>query len=182
MQVHYTTNGRPQEDISSLGLKLCDASEVKQEVESGWAVNFGIAIPPGMANYKSFSMHRFTDDRLLLFLTPHMHTRGKSFRYEAWYPNGKREILLDVPHWDFNWQIDYVLAEPKLMPKGTQLRCFATYDNSSGNLANPDPSKWVFFGEQTWDEMMIGWFTAVTPPPEESAEQAAAPAEATSGR
>lgn len=183
MQIHYTTNGRPQQDLSSLGLKLCDASEVKQEVESGWAVNFGIAIPPNMANFKSFSMHRFTDDRLLLFLTPHMHMRGKSFRYEAWYPNGKREILLDVPRWDFNWQIDYVLAEPKLMPKGTQLRCFATYDNSAGNPANPDPSKWVFFGEQTWDEMMIGWFTAVTPLPDASAEKpAAAPAEATSGR
>jgi peroxiredoxin len=183
MQVHYTTNGRPQEDLSSLGLKLCDASEVKQEVESGWAVNFGIAIPPNLANFKSFSMHRFTEDRLLLFLTPHMHMRGKSFRYEAWYPNGKREILLDVPRWDFNWQIDYVLAEPKLMPKGTQLRCFATYDNSAGNPANPDPSKWVFFGEQTWDEMMIGWFTAVTPLADESSEKpAAAPAEATSGR
>jgi hypothetical protein len=116
-------------------------------------------------------------------LTPHMHMRGKSFRYEAWYPDGKREILLDVPRWDFNWQIDYVLAEPKLMPKGTQLRCFATYDNSAGNPANPDPSKWVFFGEQTWDEMMIGWFTAVTPPADASAEKpAAAPAEATSGR
>ena len=183
MQVHYTTNGRPQQDLSSLGLKLCDASEVKQEVESGWAVNFGIAIPPGVPNFKSYSTHRFADDRLLLFLTPHMHMRGKSFRYEAWYPNGKREILLDVPHWDFNWQIDYVLAEPKLMPKGTQLRCFATYDNSKGNPANPDPSKWVFFGEQTWDEMMIGWFTAVTLPPGESTEKPATkPAEATSGR
>ncbi len=183
MQVHYTTNGRPQQDLSSLGLKLCDASEVKQEVESGWAVNFGIAIPPGVPNFKSYSVHRFTDDRLLLFLTPHMHMRGKSFRYEAWYPSGKREVLLDVPRWDFNWQIDYVLAEPKLMPKGTQLRCFATYDNSAGNPANPDPSKWVFFGEQTWDEMMIGWFTAVTLPPGESTEKPAAkPAEATSGR
>ncbi len=179
MQVHYTSNGRPQQDLSSLGLKLCDAKEVKQEVESGWAVNFGIAIPPGAANFKSFSMHRFTDDRLLLFLTPHMHMRGKSFRYEAWYPNGKREVLLDVPKWDFNWQIDYVLAEPKLMPKGTQLRCFATYDNSAENLSNPDPTKWVFFGEQTWDEMMIGWYTAVTPPPEETGNK---PADATSGR
>jgi len=179
MQVHYTSNGRPQQDLSSLGLKLCDAKEVRQEVESGWAVNFGIAIPPGAANFKSFSMHRFTDDRLLLFLTPHMHMRGKSFRYEAWYPNGKREVLLDVPKWDFNWQIDYVLAEPKLMPKGTQLRCFATYDNSAGNLSNPDPTKWVFFGEQTWDEMMIGWFTAVTPPPDDTAQK---PAEGTSGR
>ena len=171
MQIHYTTNGRPQEDLSSLGMVLCDQKEVKQQVESGWAVNFGIAIPPGMANYKSYSMHRFTEDRLLLFMTPHMHMRGKSFRYEAWYPNGRKEVLLDVPKWDFNWQIDYVLAEPKLMPKGTQLRCFATYDNSTSNPANPNPNKWVFFGEQTWDEMMIGWFTAVTLPQSEQAHE-----------
>jgi peroxiredoxin len=178
MQVHYTPNGRPQQDLSSLGLVLCDAKDVKQEVESGWAVNFAIAIPPGMANYKSFSMHRFDDDRLLLILTPHMHMRGKSFRYEAWYPSGKREVLLDVPRWDFNWQIDYVLAEPKLMPKGTQLRCFATYDNSPSNPANPDPKKWVFFGEQSWDEMMMGWFTAATLPPSQKAD----PTEVTGGR
>ncbi|HEY1598357.1 MAG TPA: redoxin domain-containing protein [Pirellulales bacterium] len=178
MQVHYTPNGRPQQDLSSLGLVLCDAKDVKQEVESGWAVNFAIAIPPGMANYKSFSMHRFEDDRLLLILTPHMHMRGKSFRYEAWYPTGKREVLLDVPRWDFNWQIDYVLAEPKLMPKGTQLRCFATYDNSPSNPANPDPNKWVFFGEQSWDEMMMGWFTAATLPPSPQA----GPTEVTGGQ
>ncbi len=182
MQVHYTTNGRPQQDLSMLGLKFCDEKEVTQKVESGWAVNFAIAIPPNMANYKSFSAHRFTEDRLLLILTPHMHMRGKSFRYEAWYPNGKREVLLDVPRWDFNWQIDYVLDEPKLMPKGTQLRCFATYDNSRDNPANPNPDKWVFFGEQSWDEMMMGWFTAATLPAGQSAATSTAAKETSGGR
>jgi hypothetical protein len=93
-----------------------------------------------------------------------MHVRGKSFRYEATYPDGRRELLLDVPRWDFNWQLDYILAEPKLMPKGTVLRCEAHFDNSPENPVNPDPTKTVRFGEQTWEEMMIGWFTAATLP------------------
>ena len=135
-----------------------------QRVESGWAVNFTFAIPPGAADYKITSRSAFNDDRLLLSLTPHMHMRGKSFKYEARYPDGTRELLLDVPHWDFNWQLDYVLSEPKLMPKGTVLSCEAHFDNSAASPTNPDPTKWVRFGEQTWDEMMIGWYTAATLP------------------
>ena len=110
------------------------------------------------------SKHFFKEDRLLLGLTPHMHMRGKSFRYDLVYPDGKRETLLDVPNWDFNWQIDYLLQEPKLAPKGSSLYCEAHYDNSVKSPTNPDPSKWVKFGEQTWDEMMIGWFTTATLP------------------
>jgi hypothetical protein len=162
--MHYTPNGKPEEDTSLLGLKFCDASEVKQEVESGFAINMAFAIPPGAADHKLTARHTFKDDRLLLGLTPHMHMRGKSFRYEAVYPDGRREVLLDVPRWDFNWQIDYLLAEPKLMPKGSSLFCEAHYDNSAASLTNPDPTKWVRFGEQTWDEMMIGWFTTATLP------------------
>ena len=88
-----------------------------------------------------------------------------------------------MPRWDFNWQIDYVLAEPKLMPKGTQLRCFATYDNSAGEPGEPRSHEMGVLRRADWDEMMIGWFTAVTLPPGESTEKPAAkPAEATSGR
>ncbi len=163
-QMHYTTNGKPQDDMSVLGLKFCDKSEVKQKVESGWAINFAFAIPPGAEDYKVTSKHHFKEDRMLLSLTPHMHMRGKSFRYEAVFPDGKRELLLDVPHWDFNWQIDYVLAKPVLMPAGSALQCEAHYDNSVDSPTNPDPTKWVRFGEQTWDEMMIGWFTTATLP------------------
>jgi peroxiredoxin len=163
-QLHYTPNGKPQEDISTLGLKFCDADEVEQEVESGFAINFAFAIPPGTKDYKVTSKHVFDQDRLLLGLTPHMHMRGKSFRYEAIYPDGTREELLNVPRWDFNWQIDYLLSKPKLMPAGTTLFCEAHYDNSAESPTNPDPTKWVKFGEQTWDEMMIGWFTTATLP------------------
>ncbi len=164
MQIHYTPNGKPQEDMSSFGLVFCDRKDVVQEIESGWAVNFAFAIPPKTNDYKVTSIHRFQNDRMLVGMTPHMHVRGKSFRYEATYPDGRRELLLDVPRWDFNWQLDYILAEPKLMPKGTVLRCEAHFDNSTENPANPDPTKTVRFGEQTWEEMMIGWFTAATLP------------------
>jgi hypothetical protein len=160
LQMHYTTNGYEQEDLSSLGLKFCDPKDVKQEIESGWATNFFLAIPPKAANHPITASFTFPDDRWLYQMTPHMHLRGKSFRYEARYPDGTKEVLLDVPEFDFNWQIDYVLDKPKFMPKGTVLFCEARYDNSAGNLANPDPNRWVTFGEQTWDEMMIGWFTA----------------------
>ena len=88
-----------------------------------------------------------------------MHVRGKAFRYTAVFPGGEREILLDVPHYDFNWQNSYELANPKLLTKGTKLFCEAWYDNSDGNLANPDPSKTVRWGDQTWEEMMIGYFS-----------------------
>jgi hypothetical protein len=166
LQVHYTANGRVEEDMSTLGLKFCRAADVKQEVECGMAINVLLAIKPNMADQKFRADYVFQEDRLLLTLTPHMHLRGKSFRYEAAYPDGKKEILLDVPRYDFNWQITYKLAEPKLLPKGTRLRCFATFDNSADNLNNPNPNANVRFGEQTWDEMLIGWYTAahVTPP------------------
>jgi hypothetical protein len=95
---------------------------------------------------------------LLLAYFPHMHLRGKSFRYTAEYPDGQTEILLDVPRWDFNWQHRYVLAEPKRLPRGTVVRCMAVYDNSADNPSNPDPSVTVLAGKQSWDEMFNGYF------------------------
>ncbi len=163
-QMHYTPNGREQVDLSTLGLKFIEQSEVTQLAESGWAINVAFTIPPGAKNHKVTSQYRFKEDKLLLSMTPHMHMRGKSFRYEATYPDGTREVLLDVPRWDFNWQIDYILAKPKFMPKGSKLACEAYYDNSADSPTNPDPTKAVRFGEQTWDEMMIGWFTTATIP------------------
>lgn len=96
------------------------------------------------------------DIRVLSF-SPHMHLRGKSFFYEAHYPDGKVETLLSVPHYDFGWQSVYRLVEPKLLPRGTRIYCEAHYDNSTGNIANPDPASTVIWGEQTWEEMMMGY-------------------------
>jgi hypothetical protein len=85
-----------------------------------------------------------------------MHFRGKSFRFTAQYPDGTEEILLDVPRYDFNWQNSYRLDEPKLLPANTEIQMEAHYDNSPENLSNPDPTKSVRWGDQTFEEMMIG--------------------------
>jgi hypothetical protein len=103
----------------------------------------------------------------LLSFMPHMHLRGKSFQYTATYPDGKSEVLLSVPAYDFGWQSVYRLAEPKRLPKGTRIDCLAHFDNSAKNPANPDPTKTVRWGEQTFEEMMIGYLDCVIEAPPE---------------
>jgi hypothetical protein len=120
------------------------------------ALNWQFRIPAGANDHVVESSQKFDDDTLLWALTPHMHLRGKSFRFVAIDPDGKEEILLDVPRYDFNWQNTYGLAERKLLTAGTVIRCTAVYDNSSDNLANPDPKSAVTWGDQTWQEMMVG--------------------------
>jgi peroxiredoxin len=160
-QIHYTPNGMPQEDRSCVGLVFADPSEVRERIDGDEAANTRLRIPAGADNHQERSHHRFGEDVRLVSMTPHMHMRGKAFRYEARYPDGRQEILLDVPKYDFNWQMRYDLAEPKLLPRGTELLCTAHYDNSESNLSNPDPMRNVGWGEQTWDEMMIGYFTTL---------------------
>src|SRR5262249_41635245 len=117
-----------------------------------------IKIPPQDADYRVEMTWQAPADMLLYALCPHMHLRGKSFRYEAIYPCGSREILLDVPKYDFNWQHRYVLTEPKRLPAGTVLQCAAHYDKSAANLHNPDPNATVITGPQSSDEMFNGYF------------------------
>ena len=157
-QMHYTPNGSVQHDLSSIGLVFADPKKVRKEVGTWRAVNARFKIPPGAHNHKVTARHTFRENTLMLAMFPHMHLRGKSFRYEALYPDGKKEILLDIPKYDFNWQNSYVLAQPKRLPAGTELVCTAHFDNSEDNLANPDSTKTVRWGDQTWDEMMIGYF------------------------
>ncbi len=162
-EMHYTPNGSEQMDRSYIGLKFTKADSVKNEVVGLEALNGKLQIPPGDNNHMVNAEERFREDVTLLSLTPHMHLRGKAFRYEATYPDGKVETLLDVPKYDFNWQLRYEFAEPKLIPKGTVVKCTATFDNSAENPNNPDPSRRVTWGQQSWDEMMIGFFTGVRP-------------------
>jgi hypothetical protein len=159
--VHYTPNGVEQQDRSMIGVRFADPAKIRKIYRCSEVTDNTFRIPPGDPNYPVQASVRFLCDKMLLSVFPHMHTRGKSFRYEAFYPDGTREILLDVPNYDFNWQLTYQFAEPKLMPRGTHLRCVAHYDNSSENRANPDSTKVVTFGQQTWDEMMEGFYTAV---------------------
>lgn len=161
-QMHYTANGVEQQDRSCVGFKFADPKTVKKEVRTLAAANGGFRIPPGAAHHEVEAAHTFTEDTLMLAMFPHMHLRGKAFRYTAHYPDGKTEVLLDVPRYDFNWQNAYEFTEPKLMPANTVLRCEAAFDNSSDNLANPDPSSEVRWGDQTWEEMMIGYFDAAS--------------------
>ncbi|MGD9646654.1 MAG: redoxin domain-containing protein [Pirellulales bacterium] len=162
-QMHYTPNGTPQSDISSVGLKFADPRSVRTEVRTDAAFNIVFRIPPRAEAYPVNSMRTMGKDVLLVSLYPHMHLRGSAFRYTARYPDGKEEILLDVPAYDFNWQNTYELKEPKLLPKGTVLRCDAKFNNSASNAANPDPNIEVGFGEQTYQEMMIGFYDIALP-------------------
>ncbi len=157
-QMHYTPNGTATEDLSYVGFKFADPDSVKQIVGTNKAANQRFAIPPGDDNYQVEADFRFNRDSLMLAMFPHMHLRGKSFNYTAIYPDGRQEVLLNVPHYDFNWQNGYVFAEPKRMPAGTRIHCVAHFDNSEDNLANPDPTARVRWGDQTWEEMMIGYF------------------------
>lgn len=180
-QLHYTPNGRPEKDLTQVGFRFCDKSQVRQEVEALSAHNFLFRIPPNSPDHVLKASYTFEKDRYLRYMLPHMHLRGKSFQYFARFPDGRRELLLDVPKYDFNWQIQYELAEPLLMPKGAVLECIGHYDNSSANPANPDPNAAVLPGEQTWDEMMIGWFGVVTPPQDQEIADAKDGADASSG-
>ncbi|MFL5244455.1 MAG: redoxin domain-containing protein [Gemmataceae bacterium] len=155
--IHYTTNGTEQIDQTSIGLVFADPKQVKKEVATNIVLDTNLNIPPHEADYRVEHTSSCNKDVLLLALFPHMHLRGKSFRYEAEYPDGAREILLDVPHYDFNWEHRYELADPKLLPAGTILHVVAHYDNSAKNPFNPDPDATVHTGSQITDEMFNGY-------------------------
>ena len=156
--LHYTPVGSIQKDRTSIGLVFADRKEVRKEAATHLLYDDELVIPPHTAAHRVEKSWRAPADILLLAMFPHMHLRGKSFRYEAVSPGGDVEVLLDVPHYDFNWQHRYVLAEPKRLPAGTLIRCVAVYDNSADNPANPDPSQTVRAGKQSWDEMFNGYF------------------------
>jgi hypothetical protein len=156
--MHYTTIGTEQTDCTSIGLRFADATMVQKEVATKLMWEPNLAIPPGDTEFPVQQTWRMDKPVLIYAFFPHMHLRGKSFRYEAVYPDGSEEILLDVSRFDFAWQFRYALAEPKRLPAGTLLRSSAIYDNSSANPANPDPKQWVRTGTQSWEEMFNGYF------------------------
>ncbi|MEX2316534.1 MAG: redoxin domain-containing protein [Pirellulales bacterium] len=162
-QMHYTPNGSEQTDQSEVGIVFAEPKSISKEVKMGIAVNTNFRIPPGAADFRVPAGYRFTQDTRIHALVPHMHYRGKSFRFTAQYPDGRQEILLDVPRYDFNWQNAYLLKEAKLMPKGTQILCDGAFDNSAANLVNPDPTAEVRWGDQSWEEMMLGSFVTSLP-------------------
>lgn len=166
-EMHYTPIGTPQKDRSSVGLVFMDEQDVTHQAWTTNAINTKLEIPAHAPNHRVTARKRFDQQVHLLSMFPHMHMRGKSFRYELTYPDGRQEVLLDVPRYDFNWQTSFVLTKPMVVPKGTEMLCTAHYDNSENNLANPDPSKPVRWGEQTWEEMLIGWHDIAMPRPKQ---------------
>jgi hypothetical protein len=177
-QMHYTPNGTKQSDRSYVGIKFADAKTVKREIAVQHAGSHDFVIPPNAAGHEVTSEYIFEHDSVLWSVSPHMHLRGKDFLYTLCYPDGKKEIVLDVPQYDFGWQTTYILAEPKQVPKGSALRCVAHFDNSESNLNNPDPTQEVRYGPQTWEEMCYGWFEIILADQDLSSELAKGPAAA----
>jgi hypothetical protein len=160
-QMHYTPNGKEMEDRSSVGLVFAKKPP-RHEVLSlpilnPWFVNRLVSIPPGADNFRIEASQTWKEDVRILNFFPHMHLRGKDFLFEAVHPGGKKETLLSVPKFDFNWQSVYRASRPVLIPKGSKLRCMGHFDNSKKNLSNPDAAKRVYWGDQTWEEMLVGW-------------------------
>ena len=161
-QVHYTPNGKPVTDRSYIGLRFAKEAPKYRAITAN-AMNRQFAIPPGDPAYEVKSTWTAKQDVTLLSFMPHMHLRGKDFKYTIVWPDGREEVLLDVPKYDFNWQLNYDLKAPLVLPKGTRIDCVAHFDNSPNNKYNPDPTKEVKWGDQTWEEMMIGWFSYSVP-------------------
>jgi mono/diheme cytochrome c family protein len=174
MEMHYTPNGKATKDLSSVGITFAKKPP-KNEVYIHEFANTGIEMKPNDPHYQAEASFRIRADARILSFAPHMHWRGQDYRYEVIYPDGKRETLLSVPRWDFNWQAVYRFAEPVKVPKGARLHAVAHWDNSTNNLLNPDPSKSVKFGLQTWDEMMVGFVAYVWEREETAAELAKNP-------
>lgn len=155
-QIHYTTNGEEAVDRTKLGMIFCK-ERPETEITTTGISNVFFEIPAGAANHEVQAVHVVKQNMRLLSLMPHMHVRGKAYKYVAKLPDGTEQVLLDVPRYDFNWQLLYILREPIDLPKGTKIYATGWFDNSDKNPANPDPKKKVRFGEQTWEEMQIGY-------------------------
>jgi hypothetical protein len=163
-QMHYTTNGHPASDRTSVGLIFAKHAPT-QRVLTLQLTNDHFVIPPGVPDYRVEARGTLPNDATLLSLFPHMHLRGNRFEYNIIHrekvsgarPDQEIEPLLDV-HYHFHWQMSYKLAEPRFLKAGTELQAIAWYDNSRDNPHNPDPEAAVRWGEQTYDEMMVGFF------------------------
>lgn len=162
-QIHYTATGKAGSDQTSIGLVFSKESPQKR-ILSLQMNNSHFLIPPGHPDFQIPVSGTLPNDAELLSFFPHMHLRGKAFEYNILHPDGHTETLLKVNHYDFHWQLTYRLAEPRQLSAGTRLQCIGYYDNSRNNPRNPDPDSAVTFGEQSWQEMMVGFFDIAVDP------------------
>jgi len=163
LQMHYTTHGHATEDRTSVGLVFAKEPP-KKRVLTLQLTNDRFIIPPGDPDHRVEVHGALPNDALLLSFFPHLHLRGKTFEYNILEPGGRVRTLLRIPHYDFYWQLSYRLREPIPLKAGTILQAVATFDNSKNNPHNPDPDSAVTWGEQTWSEMMVGFFDVAVDP------------------
>jgi mono/diheme cytochrome c family protein/peroxiredoxin len=160
-QIHYTPNGKATQDQLRMGVVFAKEPP-RFAMHTAAVANHKLLIPPGDANHVETWQQTVPFDMPVTALLAHMHVRGKAFKFDVTYPGGKSETLLDIPRYDFNWQLRYEFKEPRVLPRGSTLKTTAVFDNSPGNKANPDPTKTVRWGQQTFEEMMIGYLEYYT--------------------
>lgn len=162
-QMHYTPIGKEITDRTSIGLIFANAAP-KTELRGTALINGALHIPAGATDHRVDAELTVNQDVMLWSMLPHTHVRGKRWHYEAVFPDGRTQTLLAVPTYDFEWQTDYLFKQPLRLPKGTKIHATAWYDNSKSNRSNPDPTKDVWWGDQTWEEMMFtGLMYSVVP-------------------
>ncbi|MBM3809165.1 MAG: thiol-disulfide isomerase [Acidimicrobiia bacterium] len=165
LQMHYTTIGQPVTDLTQIGVVLAKEPPTKLRAAGGGQIpNFTFTIPPGADHHEVVATQTINRGTYLSSMYPHMHVRGKDVSYSIVFPDGREELVLHVPKYDFSWQLNYRLATPKFMPKGSTLVVKAHYDNSRNNPFNPDPTATVRWGDQTWEEMLIGYYGTIEIP------------------
>jgi len=158
IQEHYTATGKETTDRTRIGIKWATEAP-KTPVDVATLQNANFMLPAGSSDTRVDAELTLKEDTTVWSILPHTHMRGKKWEVTATYPDGRSELILNVPKYDFNWQTDYIFKQPLNLPKGTKIRTSAWYDNSTANKANPDPTKNVYWGDQTWEEMQ---FTAIT--------------------
>ncbi|HEY7171280.1 MAG TPA: hypothetical protein VH417_10570 [Vicinamibacterales bacterium] len=157
-QMHYTANGAAATDRSRIGFVFAKEPP-KQELITAALINMNFTLPAGSAATRVDAEMTLNNDLTLWSLMPHTHVRGRRWQVEVTYPDGRKEMVLAVPNYDFNWQTDYIFKQPLKLPKGAVLRTSAWYDNSAANKSNPNAALDVHWGEQTWEEMQFTAFT-----------------------
>lgn len=154
--MHYHPCGEATEDVTRVGLHFGEG-ELAKRITTTFAVNTGFKIPPNEGNHRVEASYLFDQDARIISFLPHMHVRGKDMTYKAVYPDGRADTLLSVPDYDYNWQWIYYPEEHIRVPAGTRIDVVAHYDNSAQNLANPDPSQTVYYRDETFQEMFVGF-------------------------
>lgn len=162
-QMHYTVNGKPAKDQTRVGLIFAKEPPQRRVITIG-ALNNQFSIPAGDPNFKAEATVPVLNPMTMISLFPHMHLRGKAFEYDLILPNGETKTLLKVDHWSLNWQLSYKFAEPIDLPPGAKIKATAWWDNSPNNPANPDPKQTVTWGEQSFEEMFIGFVDVAVDP------------------